>query len=225
MKTYFIVLLSFCTYISIGQSDSTAIQTTTQGATNEYWEYERVLYPPKFEIGGGIFIPQGKLATFITPSPFIGVEIYIPTKRNKSIAIVSQFVLPSQEDRFIIENPNVIDQVEAVRSNLIINTFLRFSQNLIPIDNASKLELGLGVGISTMFVQTPFSFFNDEGENANRGLVSFLIAPGLHWKFKPTENTDLTIGVDLQYSPYKLKGALEQDIGGLAISPKILYRF
>jgi hypothetical protein len=207
--------------MGVAQSDSTATKTTT----NEYWEYERVLHPAKFEIGGGLFIPQGKLATFIKPSPFIGVEIYIPTKRNKSITIVSQFVLPSQEDRFIIENPNAIDQIEAVRSSLIINTFLRFSQNLNSIDSASKLELGLGVGISTMLVQTPFSFFNDEGENANRGLVSFLIAPGLHWKFKPTKNSDLTIGADLQYSPYKLKGALEQDLGGLAISPKILYRF
>ncbi len=221
MKTYFIVLLSFCTYVGIAQSDSTATKTIT----NEYWEYERFLQPAKFEIGGGFFIPQGKLATFIKPSPFIGIEVYIPTKRNKSIAIVSQFVLPSQEDRFIIENPNAIDQVEAVRSNLIINTFLRFSQNLTPIDSTSKLELGLGAGISTMLVQTPFSFFNDKGENANRGLVSFLIAPGLHWKLKPTKNSDLTIGTDLHYSPYKLKGALEQDIGGLAISPKILYRF
>ncbi|MFT5890566.1 MAG: hypothetical protein ACI9Y7_000659 [Dokdonia sp.] len=221
MKTYFIVLLSLCTYMGIAQSDSTATKTVT----NEYWEYERVLHPAKFEIGGGFFIPQGKLATFIKPSPFIGVEIYIPTKRNKSITAVFQFVLPSQEDQFIIQNPNTIDGVEAVSSDLIINTFLRFSQNLTPIDSPSKLELGLGVGISTMLVQTPFSFFNDDDENASRGLVSFLIAPGLHWKFKPTKNSDLTIGADLQYSPYKLKGALEQDLGGLAISPKILYRF
>ncbi|WP_299209162.1 hypothetical protein [uncultured Dokdonia sp.] len=102
---------------------------------------------------------------------------------------------------------------------------MRFNQNLTSIDSKSKLELGVGVGISTMLVQTPFSFFNNEGENASRGLVSFLVAPGLHWKFKPTENSHITIGADLQYSPYKLKGALEQDLGGLAISPKILYRF
>lgn len=207
--------------MSMAQSDTISTQKTTY----EYWDYDQEWQRPKFEIGGGLFIPQGKLATFIKPSPFIDLEIYFPTRRNKSIVAIFQFVLPSQEDSFIIQNPDAIDQVEAVSSDLIINTLLRFNQNLTSIDSKSKLELGVGVGISTMLVQTPFSFFNNEGENASRGLVSFLVAPGLHWKFKPTENSHITMGADLQYSPYKLKGALEQDLGGLAISPKILYRF
>lgn len=221
MKTYFILLVSLCGYISIAQSDSTVTKTLTL----DYWDNDRHLRQPKFEIGGGFYIPQGTLARYIKPSPFINIDIYIPTLRNKSITAVFQFVIPTQGDPFVLQNPDVIDQLEAVRSNFIINTFLRFSQNLTSIDSNHKLELGLGVGISTMIVQTPFSFFNNDDQNAGRGLVAFLAAPGLHWKCKPTENTDLTIGIDLQYSPYRLKGALEQDIGGLAYTPKILYRF
>ncbi len=221
MKTYLVILLSLCTYTSIAQSDSTVTKTLNL----EYWNNERHLRQPKFEIGGGFYIPQGKLATYIKPSPFIDIEIYIPTLRNKSITAVFQFVIPTQGDPFVLQNPDEIDQREEVRSNFIVNTFFRFSQNLTSIESTSKLELGLGVGVSTMIVQTPFSFFNNNDENAGRGLVAFLVVPGLHWKFKPTANTDLTIGVDLQYSPYRLKGALEQDIGGLALTPKILYRF
>lgn len=219
MKTYLMILLSLWGYTSIAQSDSTVTFTL------EHWDNERHLRQPKFEIGGGFYIPQGTLARYIKPSPFIDIEIYIPTLRNKSITAVFQFVIPTQEDPFVLQNPDEINQLEEVRSNFIVNSFLRFSQNLTSIDSRGKLELGLGVGVSTMIVQTPFSFFNNEDQNAGRGLVAFLVAPGLHWKFKPTKNTDLTIGVDLQYSPYRLKGALEQDIGGLAYTPKILYRF
>ncbi|SNS14889.1 hypothetical protein [Dokdonia pacifica] len=222
MKTIcFIIAMSLCSFLTIAQSDSIPSKKTTK----EYWDYEKEWQRPKFEIGLGVFLPQGKLTNFINPSPFVDINIYIPAKRNKSISIVVQFIRPSQNDQFVIQNQDNIDQVEAVSSDFIINSFLRFSQNLTAKNSVSKVELGVGVGISSMFVQTPFSFFNDEGENANRGLVSFLVAPGLHWKFQPTENTHITIGADVQYSPYKLKGAIEQDLGGLAILPKVLYRF
>ncbi|WP_299209159.1 hypothetical protein [uncultured Dokdonia sp.] len=101
MKTYFIIVLSLCAYVSMAQSDTISTQKTTY----EYWDYDQEWQRPKFEIGGGLFIPQGKLATFIKPSPFIDLEIYFPTRRNKSIVAIFQFVLPSQEDSFIIQNP------------------------------------------------------------------------------------------------------------------------
>lgn len=220
-KIYFVIVMSLCTYMMLAQSDLSKPKTIT----NEYWEYEKEWQRPKFEIGGGLFIPQGQLATFVKPSPFIDINVYFPSRRNKSIVAVFQFIRPSQEDRFIVQNPDDINQVEAVSTDFIVNSFLSFNQNLTSENSKSRVELGLGVGISTMIVQTPFSFFNNDDRNASRGLVSFLIAPGLHWKFAPTENTHITIGADVQYSPYKLKGAIEQDIGGLAILPKVLYRF
>ena len=222
MKTHFIFMIFILfTSLSISQSGF----SNTSKVTNEYWDYDEPWQRPKFELGLGVFIPQGNLATFINPSPFVDLGVYFPAKRNKSIALVLQLVDPSQNESFIVSNPDAIEQTEAIESEFIMNAFLRFSQNLTKKTSIHKLELGIGIGISTMFIETPFTFFNNDDENASRGLVSFLAAPGLHWKFKPTKNSHITIGTDIQYIPYNRKGAIDSDIGGVAIAPRVLYRF
>ena len=163
MKTlYFFLVLYLFTLSATSQSET----TTSPKVTNEYWEYEKKWERPKFEIGMGVYIPQAELANFINPSPFVDIDIYFPTLRNKSISLVLQFVKPSQQNEFILQNQDNVDQIEAVESDFIINSFLRFSQNLTSAESISKIELGLGVGISTMIVQTPFNFFNDDDESA-----------------------------------------------------------
>ena len=94
--------------------------------------------------------------------------------------------------------------------------------------NKSKISIGLGIGISSITTDARNPFFEGEKDQKKYELISsLLVMPnGIQWHHAFSENTQLTFAIeDLQYSPYKVEGALREDIGSMALIPKILYRF
>lgn len=178
---------------------------------------------PKFNFGAGLFIPQGKLSDFIDTSLLIDLELHIPAHRNHAFDLVLQFVIPNQTEDFLIQTS--IDTIQA-RTSFLSNYFFRFNKNLLSEQSKQRLEIGLGVGGSTIVTDVRNPFFEGEDDQEEyESITTILITPGLKWKFKPSQDTLLTLGLDLHYAPYRIEGALEENIGGVAITPRILYSF
>jgi len=178
---------------------------------------------PKFNFGAGLFIPQGNLSDFIGVSPLIDLELHIPAHRNHAFDIVVQFVIPNQTEDFLIQSNT--GSVEA-SSSFLANYFLRLNKNLLPVESKQRFEIGIGVGASTVVTNVRNPFFEGEDDREEyENITTILITPGFKWKFRPSQDTLLTLGLDLHYAPYRIEGALEENIGGLALIPRILYSF
>ena len=88
------------------------------------------------------------------------------------------------------------------------------------------MEIGLGLGASTLISNVEFSFVDEpEPVDRDQNVTTLLFMPGIQYRIKPSENTQLTIGAALHYAPYRIKGAIDENIGGMAISPRINYSF
>lgn len=227
MKTLnFIIALCLCSFFSIAQSSSTVVKKDSI----DYWGddpnfiYNLPESRPKFEVGGGIFIFQGDFAQYLKPSPYVDLDVYIPTRRNKSIAAVFQFVQLQQDNTLLINNPNTSIGGQ-VSPEFILNTAVRFSQNLTKRSSKSKLELGLGLGTSALFLQLPPGITDSNGQSFSTEKLSVLITPGLHWKFYPSRYTHITVGLDVNYTSYNLNDLVSNNFGGVALAPKLLFRF
>jgi len=179
--------------------------------------------PARFNIGGGLFIPQGRLGDFIATSPLVEAELHIPAYRNHAFDLVVQLVVPNQSQDYVLQTPTGIFESQTF---FISNYFMRFNKNLLSEEGKQRFEIGLGLGASTLVteVKNPSLEGNTTKENF-QSVTTFLIAPGLKYKLKPIGNTLLTFGIDLQYAPYRIKDALHEDIGKLAITPRLLYSF
>lgn len=221
-----IIILALCGFVGSAQSEHKTIKKDTI----DYWgddpnfKYNLPESRPKFEIGGGIFIPHGDFARFMNPSPYVDIDLYIPARRNKSITAVFQYV------RLVENNPLFVLEPDAsiagtINGEFILNSAMRFSQNLTQKNSKTKLELGLGLGASLLFLNHSSGTEDAIGQELSREKLSFLIAPGLHWKFFPSDYTHITIGVDVNYASYNLSEIINDNFGGVAISPKLLFRF
>jgi hypothetical protein len=173
-------------------------------------------------LGGGIFMPQGKLANYFGTAPFFEISGNFPLRRKRAIGIALQVVIPNQKDDFIYRR--TIDTIQ-VKSTMMVNFIVDFKKNL-HTSTKGNLELKLGLGVSgiTTDARNPF-YSGEEGEEKYEIVGAILFSPGLEYRYEFNEDTKITIGVSMHYAPYKVEGAVRENIGGLAFVPKIAYVF
>jgi hypothetical protein len=133
-----------------------------------------------------------------------------------------QVVIPNQKDDFIYRR--TIDTIQ-VKSTMMVNFIVDFKKNL-HTSTKGNLELKLGLGVSgiTTDARNPF-YSGEEGEEKYEIVGAILFSTGLEYRYEFNEDAKITIGVSMQYAPYKVEGAVRKNIGGLAFIPKIAYVF
>lgn len=219
MKSQFIIYLMLLMCLkSFSQKDSVSVKSSY-----EYYDaYADYMKKITFKFGAGLFVPQGNLKDYIGNAPVFEVNANFPIKSDRSIDAVLQFIVPNQQDDFLFIR--TIDTIQA-KSTFMFNMFARFNKRLIKT-NKSSVTLGLGIGISSITTDARNPFFEgDKDQKKYEFISSLLVMPGIQWHHRFSENTQFTFGLDLQYSPYKVEGALREDIGSMAIIPKIIYKF
>ncbi len=175
-----------------------------------------------FAIGGGIFMPQGKLANYFGTAPFLELSANFPLRRKRAIGLTLQVVIPNQKDDFLYRR--TIDTIQ-VKSTMMLNFTVDFKKSLHASTKGNlELKLGLGVSAITTDARNPF-YSGEEGEEKYETISSVLFSPGLQYQHEFNENSKFIIGISVNYAPYKVEGAVREDIGGLAFVPKIAYVF
>jgi hypothetical protein len=175
-----------------------------------------------FAIGGGVFMPQGKLSTYFGTAPFLEVSGNFPLRKKRAIGLTLQVVIPNQKDDFLYRR--TIDTIQ-VKSTMMLNFTVDFKKSL-HTSTKGNLELKLGLGVSgiTTDARNPF-YSGEDGEEKYEIVSSVLFSPGLEYQYEFNEDSKFIIGVSVNYAPYKVEGAVREDIGGLAFVPKIAYVF
>jgi hypothetical protein len=216
MKAFIILTLTFFFSISaLSQSREAIIQDSIATGQNYF---ERIT----FNLAGGVFIPQGQLQRYFGVSPVIEFNFNLPINPKKSIDIVGQFIIPSQTEKFTFIR--TIDTVQA-KSQFMFNFFAKFNKSL-KMTETSQLKAFLGIGVSTISTDARNPFYSgEEGEFKYEFISALLIAPGIDYTFRMSKNSHLLVGINYQYSPYRLEGALRENIGSSAIIPRIQFTF
>ncbi len=179
---------------------------------NDYWS------TVTFKIGGGMYLPQGKLKNYFKPSALFELSLDFPVTDSKSLELALQFIIPEQIELFQYLQNN--ENIEA-EASLIVNPMLRFKKDLSQ-SKVSKFILGLGIGASVIST-TQKSSLSDEDENYE--ITAFLVTPSLDYVKSFKNKEQLTFSLGLHYSPYKIEGALQEKIGSIALMPRLLYSF
>lgn len=211
-----IAVFSFCVLAS-AQSENNEIRTEQHTVKLE--DYMREV---SYKIGVGVLMPKDGIKEYFDVSPMLDLSLNFPLKNKKYIDFTLQFVIPNQVDTFTYARP--IDTIQA-KGTLMVNAFLKFKKDIIQT-NTSRFNIGLGIGISnvTTDARNPFYRGNEE-EEKYENFTALLVSPGIELAKIFKRNDEITIGLSFQYSPYKIEGALQENIGALFLVPKIAYRF
>ncbi|WP_157547146.1 hypothetical protein [Kordia zhangzhouensis] len=173
-------------------------------------------------LGGGIFMPQGNLSTYFGTAPFFEISGHLPLKRKKAIGMTLQVVVPNQKDDFLYRR--TIDTIQ-VKSTMMLNFTVDFKKTLTET-NTSILDVKIGVGASAITTDARNPFYSgEEGEEKYETITAILFSPGFEYTHTFNKGTKFIIGMSLNYAPYKVEGAVRENIGGLALVPKITYIF
>lgn len=184
---------------------------------NDYWK--RVT----FKIGGGLVLPQGELKQFFGNSPLVELSLDFPVTDSKSLELALQFVIPEQHQAF--EYARLTDTVQT-KATFMFNPMLRFKKNLITaLDKKLLLGLGLGASVITTDARNIDVLDTSDDRRKYEVISTFLISPSLGYAKTFKNNNEFTFSIGLNYAPYKVEGALQEDIGSIAITPRILYSF
>ncbi|WP_431110060.1 hypothetical protein [Winogradskyella poriferorum] len=184
---------------------------------NAYWK------TVTFKIGGGIYIPQGDLKKYFGSSPLVELSLDFPVTETKSLELAVQFIIPEQRQAF--EYVRLTDSVET-KATFLFNPMIRFKKNFSKSES-SKVLFGLALGASVVTTDARNTDFFDMSEDRSKYEIisALLISPSLDYVKAFKNNNEFTLSVGLNYSPYKIEGALQEDIGRIAITPRILYSF
>jgi hypothetical protein len=220
MRTIVIACAFFLLSINlIAQNDSIVKRPNynSYNIFNDYWK--RVT----FKIGGGMLMPQGRLKKYFNTSPLIELSVDFPVTDSKSLELALQFVVPEQRQGF--EYVRLTDTIQT-KGAFLFNPMLRFKKNLIKSDH-KKLLLSLGLGASVITTDARNTDFFDTSDDRKKYevITAFLISPSLSYAKTFKNNNEFTFSIGLNYSPYKIEGALQEDIGSIAITPRIMYSF
>ncbi len=219
------VALLFLMFLGVHVNAQRAVQQKDTLPNNSYNvnNYPTTEVGFELKIGGGVLIPQGRLANYIGPSPVVEVNFGMFHHRNKSIDGVLQFVAPQQQERF--QYARIPDTLN-VKSKMVVNYFFRFKKNLIQHQHPSQFNIGLGIGGSSITTDARNPFYSgEEGESKYEFVTSFLLIPGLEFSHTFARNATFTLGLDVQITSYKMEGALQENIGGMALIPRLSYTF
>ena len=151
------------------------------------------------------------------------LSLDFPVTEKKSLELALQFVIPDQRNEF--EYARIEDTVQ-IKSTFLFNPMLRFKKNFSQSDS-KKILLGIGLGASVITTNARNTDFFDDSDDRKKYEVvnAFLISPSLDYVKMFKNNNEFTFSLGLNYSPYKIEGALQEDIGSIAITPRILYSF
>ncbi|CAM1372152.1 hypothetical protein [Tenacibaculum xiamenense] len=184
---------------------------------------EREFYrSPSIKGGTGIFIPQGKLTKYFGVSPYFEITVDIPFFNRDILGISVQCAVPRQKDNFTYIR--TIDTIKT-RSTFMLNLVANLKKRVIETSK-KRLDLNFGIGVSG--IQTDArnpDFSGEKSQNKYEMVSSLLINPSIEFTKKMKSSNELTFAFGLQYSPYKIEGAIQEDIGGLALIPKLIYLF
>jgi len=209
MKTKILILLLLIVRVSYSQENN-----------NSYKDYMKTV---TFNIGGGVLIPQDGLKEYFGVSPLLELSAKFPLKNKKSLVVAMQFVIPTQKEEFVYIR--TIDTVSA-KATFMFNPMVKFKKSILNSD-VHNLNLGLGIGASIIHTnaRNPFYDGNNEKSKKYEMITSILVSPELEYVRKFSNNDELSIVFGVQYSPYKIEGALREDIGSIFFVPKITYKF
>ena len=155
---------------------------TAQNNSNRFDPFENAT----FSIGGGIFMPQGKLANYFGTAPFLELSANFPLRKKKAIGLTLQVVIPNQKDDFLYRR--TIDTIQ-VKSTMIVNFMVDFKKSLHTSTKGNlDLKLGLGVSAITTDARNPF-YSGEEGEEKYETISAVLYNPGLEYQYEFNQNT------------------------------------
>ena len=225
MKFLCLSLVIFTIAFSNAQQDSlTQIGSNTYNqsiyGSHEITDYFKSV---SFNIGAGLFIPQGTLQDYLGISPLAELNLNLPLKREKSIDLGIQFIIPNQTREFSYVR---VEDTLQTESTFMFNAFLKFKVNVLSPNKNSRLNINTAFGVSsiTTDARNP-NFGNNEDDTKYEMVTAFLISPGLEYELRLKDDSVIKMGANLHYSPYKIEGALQENIGGIALIPKLSYRF
>jgi len=192
---------------------------------NQHYDgnYQNYIKEISFKLGVGVLIPKEGIKEYFGTSPMVDLTVNFPIKNRKSLDLILQFAIPNQKDEFTYLR--TIDTIQA-KSTFMVNGFLKFKKDIIKTDY-TVINIGLGVGFSHVNTnaRNPFYQGKTEDEEKYESITAFLATPGIELVKTFKNNDELTFGFSLQYSPYKIEGAVRENIGGLFYVPKLAYKF
>lgn len=170
--------------------------------------------------GLGLFIPASnknfRVATFIEFS------MNISTNKVNSVELVVQFGGWARENNFTYTRRR---DTQTATSKIFFNGLLKFKRDVLFFER-SFIGVGAGLGISSVLINTDFFEQGIEDEiKPYKSMSSFMLSPELEYLLDITEKTQISISLGVQYVTYKLRVALENDIGKWYFLPKVSYRF
>jgi len=173
-------------------------------------------------LGGGVFMPLGNLTQYFGTAPYFDLTMDYKLRGQKSIGFTMQFVIPNQKDDFLYRR--TIDTIQA-KSTMMFNIMGDFKKTIATSEKGYlSLKMGIGASIITTDARNPF-YSGEEGESKYETVSAILFAPGLEYRHKFKEHAEFVVGLSMHYAPYKVEGAVRENIGGLALVPKIAYIF
>lgn len=218
MKTIIISILMLLQSILIfAQNDS--INTKINQYKDPFYDYMKTI---KIRAGAGIFIPSTQAKNYLGNSPLFEINAEFPLKKRKSIELAAQIIIPNQQQNFVYIR--TIDTIQA-KATVIGNFMLRYKKSLIG-NSKSDLKISLGFGASSLITDARNPYYSGKKEEQKYEIVNaLLLQPGISYERKFGENTQLLLAFDLQYSPYKMEGALREDIGSIYYVPRLMFTF
>ncbi|GGI56738.1 hypothetical protein [Winogradskyella haliclonae] len=220
MKKMIITTLLFMFSISIVAQNDSIPNDKPYRYDSSFADYWKTV---TFKIGGGVLLPQGKLNDYFGISPLVELSLDFPVTESKSLELALQFVIPDQKNGF--EYQRLADRVET-KATFLFNPMLRFKKNFSQ-SNSKKLILGVGLGASVITTDARNTDFFDTSDDRNKYevITAFLVSPSLEYAKTFKKNNEFTLSLGLNYTPYKIEGALQEDIGSIALTPRLLYSF
>lgn len=216
MKTITILSVLFLSVYCSAQNDS----IVTNHYNSQPYETNFNEDAPYIKIGVGWYLPQGELSTYFNPSPAFEFDLeWMNSEETRAAELLFQFMLPDQRRPFVYQT-DVADYTAT--SSLIMNALLRLSK-VINTGASSDMKLGAGIGISSIFLEANQLEFVDQLKETNSNSILFNVGLSYNSYFK--DRSILSIGIDFNFTQYTIEGSVDQSIGGIALIPKIAYRF
>ncbi|MEM6686482.1 MAG: hypothetical protein AAF617_11930 [Bacteroidota bacterium] len=225
MKKIFTFLLScVCVFQMVYSQQNNPQQSPNDTVQSQNAANQSGLHIEKSRItlGGGMFLPLGKLNQYIGSSPYFEFVADVELKGQKSYGFTFQAVIPNERDEFMFRHANDTLRGEAT---VILNFTFDFKKTL-KTSPKSKLEIKFGAGFSWINTnaRNP-AFTRDNDEPRFESIGALLLVPSLEYTYKISEHAEFIFGLGLSYAPYRMDSSLINYIGGLALMPKLGYVF
>jgi hypothetical protein len=184
--------------------------------------FDEMLQNISYRVGMGLFIPASN--EHFRVATFFEINANIPIGNDYYVEFAFQLGGWARENNF-----TYISRGETLKgtSNIFVSGLSKLKKDII-FFKKSFIGIGAGVGISSISISTDVIEPENEGDEAIlefKALNSFLLSPELEYVFNVSDKTQFSISFSVQYATYKLKAALENDIGKWYYMPKIMYRF